>query len=130
MPLSKKQIEELMRAIEARRDALLAEIRADVARSRDESFGKLAGPVPDTGDEAVADLLSDLANAETTRDLTELREIEAAGARIRDGSYGRCTDCGSEIALERLRIKPEAVRCIDCQSVHEKTFAHPAEPKL
>jgi RNA polymerase-binding protein DksA len=130
MPLSKKQIEELAHKIEARRDALLAEIRADVARARDESFGELAGPAHDTGDEAVADLLSDLANAETTRDLTELREIEAAGARIRDGRYGPCADCGSEIPLGRLRIKPEAARCIDCQSVHEKTFAHPAEPKL
>ena len=130
MPLSNKLIEELGRAIEVRRDALLAEIRADVARSRDESFSELAGSVPDTGDEAVADLLSDLGNAETTRDLTELREIEAAGARIRDGSYGLCTDCGTEIPLARLRVKPEAVRCIDCQSVHEKTFAHPGEPKL
>ena len=78
----------------------------------------------------MADLLSDLANAETTRDLTELREIEAAAVRIRDGSYGLCADCGIEIPLGRLRVKPEAVRCIDCQSVHEKTFAHPAEPKL
>jgi RNA polymerase-binding transcription factor DksA len=130
MPLSKKQIEELGRRIEARRDALLAEIRADVARARDEPFGELAGPAHDTGDEAVADLLSDLANAETTRDLTELREIEAARARFRDGGYGLCTDCGGEIPLGRLRIKPEAVRCTDCQTVHEKTFAHPSVPKL
>ena len=130
MALTGEQIEELRRTIAARRESLLAEIRADVARSRDESFGALAGPVVDTADKAVADLLSDLDHAETSRDLNEARQLEAAQGRLDAGAFGRCADCGLEIDFERLRANPAATRCIVCQAVHEKTYAHPGEPKL
>jgi DnaK suppressor protein len=130
MALTKQQIEEFRRTIAKRREALLAEIHEDVARSRDESYSAIAGPVVDTADEAVADLLSDLDNAETSRDLNELRDIEAAQARLEDGSYGLCEDCGLEIALARLRAVPGASRCVKCQGVHEKTYARSGEPKL
>ena len=130
MAMSKEQIEIFRRSIAERREALLAEIREDVARSRDESYVALAGPVVDTADEAVADLLSDLDNAETSRDLNELRELEAAQARLDAGGYGLCEECGLEIALARLRAVPGAARCVKCQSVHEKTYANQGAPKL
>jgi len=46
-------------------------------------------------------------------------EIEAALARIEDGSYGRCVDCGREIPEARLEVRPEAARCVDDQAKHE-----------
>jgi DnaK suppressor protein len=130
MDLTPVQLGELRRIIEKRHESLMAEIRGEVARSRDESFGDIAGPVTDTGDEAVADLLSDLDNAEVTRGLNEVRELEAAQARIAQGSYGSCSDCGGAIDLERLRAQPAATRCFDCQRVHEKTYMHASEAKL
>ena len=130
MTLTKPQFEELRGAVAKRREALEVEIHGDVARARDESYGELAGGVVDTGDEAAADLMSDLDNAETSRDLGELRELEAAQKRLDDGSYGDCVDCGAEIGLARLRAVPHAARCVKCQSVHEKTYAHQGEPKL
>jgi RNA polymerase-binding protein DksA len=130
MALTKQQIEEFRGTIAKRREALLTEIREDVARSRDESYGAIAGPVVDTADEAVADLLADLDNAETSRDLNELRDIEAAQVRLDEGTFGVCTDCELEIALERLRAVPGAARCVKCQSVHEKTYARSGEPRL
>ena len=130
MPLPREQMDELRRTIHTRREALLAEIREDVARAREESFGTIAGPVTDSADEAVADLLSDVDNAEVSRDLREVRELEGAQARLEEGSFGRCADCGLEIGFARLRANPGATRCFDCQRVHEKTFAHAAAPKL
>lgn len=130
MALTREQIEELRRTIATRREALLAEIREDVRRAREESFGAIAGPVVDSADEAVADLLSDLDNAEVSRDLNEARELEAAQARLAEGRFGDCTNCGLEIGIERLRANPAATRCVECQRVHEKTFAHAGEPKL
>ncbi|TAK40293.1 MAG: TraR/DksA family transcriptional regulator [Betaproteobacteria bacterium] len=130
MTLTAQQLEELRRAIETRHAALLEEIRGDVGRARDESYGELAGPVTDPADEASADLIADVDQAEVTRDLGEARALEAAQARLAKGGYGLCTDCGSEIAFERLRVNPVATRCVDCQRVHEKTYAHPAEPRL
>jgi DnaK suppressor protein len=46
-------------------------------------------------------------------------EIEAALARIEDGTYGRCIDCGKEIPEGRLEIKPEAARCMEDQAKFE-----------
>jgi RNA polymerase-binding protein DksA len=130
MPLTKQQLAELERIIRTRKDSLLAEMQEEVGRARDESFGALAGPVTDTGDAASADLLSDLDTAEVTRDLGEFRELESALARIAKGTYGLCVDCRREIDFERLRVQPTALRCVDCQAVHEKTYTHPAEPTL
>jgi len=130
MTLTRKQLEDLKNAITARRDALAAETREDVERAREESYGEVAGPVTDSADEAVADLLSDLGGAEVARDMSVLRELEAALARIDDGSYGRCASCGLEIEQARLRANPTATRCVACQRVHEKTYAVPGAPRL
>ena len=45
-----------------------------------------------------------------------LAEVEAALAKIADGSYGVCERCGQEIATARLEAKPAARLCIDCAS--------------
>ncbi|MCL4798757.1 MAG: TraR/DksA family transcriptional regulator [Burkholderiales bacterium] len=116
--------------IGARREALEREIRAEVGRARDQTYGEIAGPAPDPGDESLADLIVDLDTAEVTRDLGELRELDTALGRIAEGTYGQCVDCGRDIGLERLGALPTAVRCVDCQSVHEKTFAQPYRPRL
>ena len=128
--LSAKQLEELRRTIDKRLAALGGELHEDVERSRSESYGEVAGPVVDSADESVADLLSDLDNAEVARDVREIRALEAARRRIDEGSYGTCADCGADIGLARLRAYPAAERCVACQNVHEKTFVHPGEPRL
>jgi DnaK suppressor protein len=130
MPLAKKELAALKRLIEARRTALQAETHADADKARGESYAELSGGVADEGDQAVADLLADIDNAELSRDLTELRALEAALERIAEGSYGRCIDCGLEVGFARLEVEPAALRCIDCQRVHEKTFAQPDRPTL
>jgi RNA polymerase-binding protein DksA len=130
MALTREQLDELQRALNERREELEAESHADAEESRGEVFSETAGPVADSGDEATADLIADLENAELSRDLQELNEIDAALARMRDGGYGVCIDCRGEIDLERLRSKPAASRCFDCQRVHEKTFAHPGQATL
>jgi RNA polymerase-binding protein DksA len=44
-----------------------------------------------------------------------LTQIDAALARIEDGTYGTCTNCGKQIPEERLEARPWASLCIDCQ---------------
>jgi RNA polymerase-binding transcription factor DksA len=122
MPLNRRQIIELAYALNTRRSALLEEVRNDVERVRAEPYASVAGATPDIGDEAVADLLSDVGEAEVTRDLGELRMLEKALERVSEGSYGKCVDCGGEIPFERLRAQPGAERCRPCQQHHEKTY--------
>jgi DnaK suppressor protein len=47
---------------------------------------------------------------------SRLRLIDEALARVENGTYGICADCGDEIGLERLKVLPFAVRCVDCES--------------
>lgn len=130
MTLTPRQLDELRLAIARRRDALIAELRRDAGRAREESFAAIAGTTPDTGDESVAALLADLDQSELTRDLEELRGLEAARKRLADGGYGVCADCGADIEFERLKAAPGALRCVVCQTRHEKTFAGAAGASL
>lgn len=43
-------------------------------------------------------------------------QVEHAMERLEKGLYGICEDCGEKIAPERLEFKPEATRCVRCQS--------------
>ncbi len=43
-----------------------------------------------------------------------LTQIDAAMARLAEGSYGRCEDCGQLIGAARLAARPVATRCIGC----------------
>jgi RNA polymerase-binding transcription factor DksA len=130
MALTQDQAKELQGAIDERRAALLAELRKDVSRSREQQYGELAGPAPDPGDESVAALIADLDHAEVERDVGELRQLEAARSRIEEGSYGECIQCGRDIQFERLQANPSALRCIDCQTLYERTHAQPTGSSL
>ena len=43
-----------------------------------------------------------------------LREIDAALARLAEGTYGVCAGCGRPIAPERLEVRPTARTCVAC----------------
>ena len=130
MALTEKQSEELRGMIERRRNALLGELREDAARTRDMPYSEHAGQAPDLGDESVATLMADLEQADVTRDLDEFRALEAARERLKDGGYGTCIECGSDIGFERLKAFPAALRCVQCQSRREKTYGGDPKPSL
>jgi RNA polymerase-binding protein DksA len=48
-----------------------------------------------------------------------LEEIDAALARIVEGTFGTCQRCGEAIPEERLIALPRARYCITCQRVSE-----------
>lgn len=50
----------------------------------------------------------------------EQSEIMEALQRANEGTYGVCVDCGRNIPLARLRARPQAARCIQCQTHHER----------
>lgn len=130
MALTTQQTQELKGLINNRRKALVTELRDDARKARAERFEEVAGEVPDSGDESVAALIAELDQAEWGRDIDELRGLDAARERMAGGDYGVCVDCARDIGFERLRATPSAIRCIDCQTRHEKTFAGPGAPSL
>jgi DnaK suppressor protein len=73
--------------------------------------------------------LADRASSETDRAI-ELRardrqrkliaKIDAAVARIDDGTYGYCEETGEPISLRRLEARPIATLSIEAQERHER----------
>ncbi|HUF62592.1 MAG TPA: TraR/DksA C4-type zinc finger protein [Verrucomicrobiales bacterium] len=43
-----------------------------------------------------------------------LLRVRSALQAIHDGDYGRCRNCNSPIAIERLEAQPDAVVCVKC----------------
>ncbi len=43
-----------------------------------------------------------------------LAQIDAALARLADGSYGTCVVCGRPIGAARLEARPAAATCLTC----------------
>lgn len=109
---------------------LRAEIEQAQPRPDEAGPANIIGRVRDSGEDSVADHEQAVRQADIARDVTELRDIAAALARIRDGDYGTCETCGTDIATARLDAQPTARRCIRCQALHEKTYASTASPTL
>ncbi len=128
--LTDLQIGELKLHLAQRLRELKVEIREALIQSDRQHHKDLAGSVADAGDEAVADMLVDLDIALADRHVVELRDVEAALGRIRDGSFGVCIDCGNAIGHERLSAYPVAKRCIRCQQRHEIAFSRGTTPTL
>lgn len=117
--LTGDQLAHLKHVLDERNQAL----RADLVREINarEGYTQVATDVPDPGDSSFANLEVDLENAAVTRDIVELRAIEAARMRMENGTYGDCVVCETEIPYERLLVQPMAERCAPCQGMHERT---------
>lgn len=49
-----------------------------------------------------------------------LKKVEKSLARIEDGTYGECLECGEDIGLSRLEARPTADYCICCKEEMER----------
>ena len=75
------------------------------------------------------EMLRELATDEAASVAFERRHSRAAEAidalqRIQDGTYGICVDCDRKIPIARLQVKPEATRCVTCQTEYERCSAN------
>lgn len=110
----------------SRRDAL----QAMLVQMRDQELARLDELArTETRHDALA-LPDDLDNARSQEDLdmhislidlaeSRLRDAMSALARLEQGEFGICPECGDEISFERLRAVPMAARCVDCQQALE-----------
>lgn len=71
------------------------------------------------GEICEADIQDDIEFALVEMQAETLRQINDALARLEEGSYGNCFECGEEISEARLRALPFAVRCKDCEEARE-----------
>ena len=107
--------------------ALRARLRGDVSQLADEALKRNRQDA--SGDLStmpihMADIGSDNFEQDFTLTLLEseeqtLAKIETALARIADGTYGTCENCGGIIPRPRLQAIPYALRCVTCAQKEE-----------
>ncbi|MEV7808319.1 TraR/DksA family transcriptional regulator [Microbispora sp. NPDC088329] len=100
-----------------RLESMLAEL--------DRSIRVLRGDPVDGHDGSLADAGAHLTDADRTRAMLDAASrqrtaVLAALKRLDDGGYGRCVDCGTLVPEGRLEARPEAARCVQCQSRAER----------
>lgn len=78
-----------------------------------------AGEVQDIGDQAQSLSLETLKISLQDNEIAEYNMIKQALRMIEEGTYGICIECGQPIAEKRLKLYPNATRCLICQEVLE-----------
>lgn len=117
MALSKefiKQIQEKLLAEKVRLEAELAKIGKPSGKD-DTDFQTTWEDYGDKEEENAAEVAaySDSLGLEATFE-SELREVTEALARLDDGTYGICKQCGMDISEQRLAVRPMATVCVSC----------------
>jgi len=81
----------------------------------------------DEVDQALADIEQGMKMRLGNRESLYFKKIEEALLRIKEGTYGLCTECGNHIGLKRLEVRPTAELCIECKEAAEKAETLNAE---
>jgi RNA polymerase-binding protein DksA len=107
----------------------LHDMKAEVLTTLIAENNDFRAAVEDIGVKDLADVASNDIDARTleavgAKDKLRLERIEAALARLENGRFGLCANCGSKIGAERLEAIPYAVMCINCQSTSERRRIH------
>jgi DnaK suppressor protein len=95
-------------------------ILGNAKASLDELSEKTTETTGDEGDQAQSMAEQHLSLRFKERERNHLRKIEAALDKIKEGTFGECEDCGDEIGVKRLEIRPVATLCISCKEAEEK----------
>src|SRR5919199_1006285 len=118
--MSRSRYTELRQMLEGRRREIQAEVQGKMRGVREEgSWGGKLTEVLDAVESAEADIQEDIEFALVQMKSETLNKINDALARLEQGDYGYCFECGEEIAEKRLRALPFAVRCKDCEEARE-----------
>jgi DnaK suppressor protein len=114
--MDKKQFNKCKGLLQARAE----ELRRSVSETQQES--RIAQEVHgrDEGDRASRSHEKELLLQRNTQLRGLLNAIESALARINDGTFGECVQCGQEINTKRLEALPWTLYCITCQELLEQ----------
>ena len=111
-----KTLESIQVQLEQRRSKLVSSSR----RYSEEAREDRPGEANDLIDYAVNSYDKDFLLSLSSLERKELHLIEEAMARIIDGSYGTCQECGEAISPKRLEAVPWARHCLKCQELEEQ----------
>ena len=114
--MDKKKLDSFRKKLEERQQALRKAV------SRTEEDGRIADQeaAQDIADRAANSYTKEFLFSQSNNDRVLLNMVETALQRIREGTFGECVSCGSDINLKRLEAVPWTRYCIACQEKKEK----------
>lgn len=108
---------QLKAMLDERYDRILQDVQGRIRGVRAE--GAERPHEGDPGETAELDIQEDVELAVIQLQAETLDKVKQALARLDEGRYGLCDECGGEIPEARLRALPFAVRCRDCEEARE-----------
>ncbi len=114
----KDELKKLEEQLLQRREELLRELQGGIGSLRKDA----ASPTGDSADVAMDIMQEDLYSQLAELESQELRRIEHALQRIREGTYGICEECGQPIPAARLKALPYTTLCVKCQAEYEEEY--------
>jgi RNA polymerase-binding transcription factor len=113
--MNPRQLEYFRQKLLRWRAELLAESSETLQHLKEESLLK-----PDITDRASLETERAIELRTRDRERKLIAKIDAALARIADGSYGYCEETNEPIGLRRLDARPTATLSLDAQERHER----------
>jgi DnaK suppressor protein len=114
--LKKKDLKRFRDLLHEKRD----EILKNAKRTLSEDMTLDADDLPDEMDLASSEYLQSFTFRLRGREKTFLKKIDHALAKIEEGTFGICEDCGEGISVKRLEARPETTLCIRCKEDQER----------
>jgi DnaK suppressor protein len=121
--MEKKKLDSFRKKLEERQQALRKTV------SRTEEDGRIADQdsAQDIADRAANSYTKEFLFSVSNNERQVLNMVESALQRIREGSFGECIHCGSEINAKRLEAVPWTRYCIACQEKKEQGLLEDAQ---
>ena len=121
--MDKKKMKQYETQLNEQRNLLLGlvERTEDYGREADDDVSQ------DPADKASNSYTKELLFSQSTNERNTLKLIEDALARLEEGSFGECQNCGNDIQAKRLDAIPWAAYCIRCQELQEQGLLEEVE---
>ena len=114
--MDKKKTETFKKQLEQRQQ----ELRKIVARTEQDGRDADVGTAQDIADRAANSYTKEFLFHQSNNERQLLQMVELALARMREGVFGECINCGNDINAKRLEAVPWTRYCINCQEKQEQ----------
>lgn len=113
--MNKEKLRKFKRIFEAQRKSILFNdriLRDDFSVCEDDRYDEI--------DQATTDIEQSMRMRLRNREMLYIKKIDEALARIEEGTFGECEECGEDIELRRLEARPTATLCVSCKEDQER----------
>ncbi len=114
--MEKKKIEGFRKRLEDRQ----RELRQTMTRTAQDGRDADLESAQDIADRAANSYNKEFLFSQSNNERQLLQMVDGALSRIREGTFGECISCGTEINPKRLEAVPWTQRCIGCQEKLEQ----------